>query len=494
MSATHEDLALAQPVDGNVAAHRAVVARRRRGWIVRRALLAADLVGLSFAYAISRVALPVGASEQTDELRKALIFVATLPVWVLLAKLLGLYDRDEERTNHNTPDDVAGVFHLVTTGAWVIVLATWLTPLSGVELTRILVFWGAAFSLVLATRAMARLACRRSPSYIQNAVIVGAGELGRRVARKLSRHPEYGIELVGFVEGDARAAEASPLNMLGTVSDLPELVRRHEIERVIVAFPKEDPNAICALIRELGWMNVQIDIVPRFFDVVGRDVDPHDVEGLTLLGLRPFSLARSSKLLKHAFDLSIALAAVVLLGPLFALIALLIKLDSRGPAFFRQIRMGQQGRTFRIWKFRTMHIDAEERKAGLAHLNHHASGDPRMFKVPDDPRVTRVGRLLRRASLDELPQLLNVLAGQMSLVGPRPLILDEDQHVQDWGRRRLDLRPGMTGPWQVRGSSNIPFEEMVRLDYMYVTGWSLLLDFVLIFRTIPAVFRRRHAY
>jgi lipopolysaccharide/colanic/teichoic acid biosynthesis glycosyltransferase len=194
-------------------------------------------------------------------------------------------------------------------------------------------------------------------------------------------------------------------------------------------------------------------------------------------------------------DVSISLAGLVLLAPFLALVALAIKLDSRGPAFFRQVRMGARDQTFRIAKFRTMEVDAESRRGELAHLNVHArGGDTRMFKVKDDPRMTRVGRVLRRYSLDELPQLWNVLKGEMSLVGPRPLPLEEDQHVGSWARRRLDLRPGITGPWQVLGRSDIPFEEMVKLDYLYVTGWSLGHDLKLLARTIPVLFSVRGAY
>jgi lipopolysaccharide/colanic/teichoic acid biosynthesis glycosyltransferase len=180
-----------------------------------------------------------------------------------------------------------------------------------------------------------------------------------------------------------------------------------------------------------------------------------------------------------------------LLAPMFALIALLIKLDSPGPVFFRQLRMGIGNRVFRMYKFRTMTADADEKKAEFASLNKHAhrGGDPRMFKIADDPRVTTVGRFLRRYSLDELPQLLNVLKGEMTLVGPRPLILEEDRHVEDWARRRLDLKPGMTGLWQVLGRNEIPFEEMVRLDYLYVTSWSLARDFLLLFQTIPLILK-----
>jgi len=181
---------------------------------------------------------------------------------------------------------------------------------------------------------------------------------------------------------------------------------------------------------------------------------------------------------------------------LFALIAAAIKVDSRGPVFFRQVRMGQGGKAFRIHKFRSMHADAEQRKSEIAHLNRHLAngGDPRMFKVPNDPRVTRVGSWLRRSYLDELPQLIDVVKGDMSLVGPRPLILGEHAYVSDWAERRLALRPGITGFWQVLGGSDIPFQEMTRLDYLYVTDWSLARDLALIFKTIPAVLRSRGAY
>jgi exopolysaccharide biosynthesis polyprenyl glycosylphosphotransferase len=236
---------------------------------------------------------------------------------------------------------------------------------------------------------------------------------------------------------------------------------------------------------------VQVDIVPRFFDVLSPAVDIHSLEGVPLIGLRPPRLSRSSAILKRALDLGGASLGLLFLTPVFAVIALAVKFDSRGPVFFRQERMGRGDQKFRIYKFRTMAADADERKHEVAHLNRHASngGDVRMFKIMRDPRVTRSGRFLRRFSLDELPQLINVLRGEMSLVGPRPLIQDEDVHVDDWGRRRLSLRPGMTGLWQVLGRSAIAFEEMVRFDYVYVTTWSLWNDCYLLLRTVPAVFR-----
>src|SRR5205085_1536845 len=185
---------------------------------------------------------------------------------------------------------------------------------------------------------------------------------------------------------------------------------------------------------------------------------------------------------------------LIVLAPLLLAIAVAVRRSSPGSVFFKQVRMGERDRPFEMFKFRTMVADAEERKADLLFFNKHRRDDPRMFKMADDPRVTGVGKLLRRYSLDELPQLFNVLRGDMSMVGPRPLVLDEDRFVQAWARERLSLKPGVTGPWQVLGASDIPFEEMVKIDYLYVTGWSLLNDLKLVFRTVPAIFRSRSAY
>jgi lipopolysaccharide/colanic/teichoic acid biosynthesis glycosyltransferase len=190
-------------------------------------------------------------------------------------------------------------------------------------------------------------------------------------------------------------------------------------------------------------------------------------------------------------DVACAALGLLVLAPLLIAAAVAIKLESPGPVLFRQTRMGARNKPFRIFKFRTMALDAEAAKAALMALNVHAraGGDPRMFKLAVDPRVTRIGRILRRYSIDELPQLLNVLIGQMSLVGPRPIILDEDQHVDGWARRRLDVKPGITGLWQVHGGSAIPFGEMVQLDYLYVRTWSPWNDVVLLLRTVPVVTR-----
>jgi exopolysaccharide biosynthesis polyprenyl glycosylphosphotransferase len=470
---------------------------RRRGWLVRRLLLVADLVGLIFAYLAAALLFEEsGATHGALALpEEALIFAASLPGWIVFARAYGLYSRDDERADHSTADDAPGVFHMVTVGAWFFYAFAAVAGVGSPDLRKLLAFWALAIGMSLGARALARSISRRTITYIQNTVIVGAGDVGQGVARKLLQHPEYGVNLVGFLDSDPkeRPDDLAHVAILGSPDELPSFIRLLDIERVVVAFTGQDDRRTLELIRALKDFDVQVDVVPRLFDIVGPGADVNSVAGIPLLSLPPVRLSRFSRLLKRSVDVFLAIAGLLALAPLFAAIALAIWLDSRGSIFFRQTRVGMGNRSFRIWKFRTMVADADGRKSDLAHLNKHAGPgrDARMFKVPNDPRVTRVGRFLRRYSLDELPQLLNALRGQMSLVGPRPLVLEEDRHVEAWARRRVDLKPGITGPWQVLGRSDIPFEEMVKLDYLYVTTWSLWNDLRLLARTVPCVARGR---
>jgi exopolysaccharide biosynthesis polyprenyl glycosylphosphotransferase len=331
---------------------------------------------------------------------------------------------------------------------------------------------------------------------VQNTLIVGAGEVGQRIARKLLQHPEYGVNVVGFVDEkpSARLPGLGHLAALGSTADLREVVSVLGVERVIVAFSQAPDEHTLELVRELNHDGVQVDVVPRLFEVLGPHASIHAAEGLTLIGLPPPHLSPSALLLKRAMDLAFSIVGLAVLLPLFAVTAVMIKLDTRGPVFFRQVRIGRGNRPFEILKFRTMVADADRRKGEVAHLSKHSEGDNRMFKVPNDPRVTRVGRFLRRYSLDELPQLFNVVHGDMSLVGPRPLIPEEHRHVHGWGTRRLHLKPGLTGLWQVLGRDDIPFGEMVELDYRYVTTWSIWRDVQLMLKTVPAIVRRQESF
>jgi exopolysaccharide biosynthesis polyprenyl glycosylphosphotransferase len=472
----------------------------RRARLMIRMLVVADAVGLTAAFTVTHVLFPSDRfipDRYSGQLEFEL-FLATLPCWILVARLYGLYSRDADRADYSTTDDVPPIVNMITLGVWLLFAVAHFTGFAHPSVSKLAAFWAVAIVGMLVARACVRVVSHRSIAFVQNAVIVGAGHVGQTVGRKLLQHPEYGINLVGFVDDNPRERrdDLSHLTVLGGRNALPEIVRRFEVERVIVAFTDQEHDSTLHVVRALADRGIQVDIVPRLFEVVGPGAAVHSVEGLPLLSLPPTRLSWLARSAKRGLDLTLALLALVALAPLFAIVALLIKLDSRGPVFFRQLRIGEAERSFRIWKFRTMCHDADERKSEFQHLNMHLApgGDPRMFKIEDDPRTTRLGRVLRRYAIDELPQLFNVVRGEMSLVGPRPLIPDEHRFVTDWRHKRLALRPGMTGLWQVLGRSGIPFEEMVRLDYVYVSTWSLWNDLRLLARTLPVLLSSRRGF
>jgi exopolysaccharide biosynthesis polyprenyl glycosylphosphotransferase len=498
LSAVSQDRAAAPGGDSR-GAERTISAVRLhpRGWLMRRLLLLADLVGLTTAFLLVTIfSSPETGPDVVARRWEVVVFLASLPLWMFLFRVYGLYDRDDERTDHSTVDDLFGVFQVVSFGAWGLVVVEVLASFQHPPFTRLVAFWALAVVLVPLFRALIRVVGRRNASYMQNVIIVGSGYVARLLESKIRKHPEYGLRVVGFVDHDAGAAldGSGHVELLGTTENLRNLVEAHSIHRVAIAFSTDSHEQTLDVIRSIQDDDVQIDIVPRMFEVLGTNAQLHTIEGIPLVGLPIPRLSGSERFLKRSLDFVGATAGVIFLAPLFVASAIAIKLTSRGPIFFRQVRMGEGERTFRVFKFRTMVQNAEAIKPEVAHLNMHEGDGSRMFKVPNDPRVTKVGVFLRRWRIDELPQLLNVLRGEMSLVGPRPLILDEDQHVERWARRRLRLKPGMTGLWQVLGASDIPFDEMTKLDYLYVTNWSLREDLRLIMLTIPALARVHTAY
>jgi exopolysaccharide biosynthesis polyprenyl glycosylphosphotransferase len=444
---------------------------RRRESLRRRLLGVADVVSATIALVV--VLNVLGAD------RAALDALVCMPLLVIPFKIAGLYDRDELRLVHSTLDEIPLVAQL--TGLFTLGVAICRpVVLQGVLGNgQIAALWACTFAAVTSGRMLARwLSDRLSP--VERCLVVGEAERAEHVGAKLAA-------------SGARADVVASLPLAGADFDWPggpesfrAVVRRLGVDRIIIAPTTMDTTAVVELIRIAKAVGARVSVLPRMFEVVGSAVEFDDVDGMTMLGVRRFGLSSSSRLLKRAFDLLVASAAMIVAGPAIAVVALAIRLDSRGPVFFRQVRVGREGEHFSIFKFRSMVADADAQKERLRALNEAGDG---LFKITGDPRVTRVGALLRRTSLDELPQLLNVLRGEMSLVGPRPLVVDEDAHVLGLDRSRLHLTPGMTGPWQILGA-RVPMQEMLGIDYLYVANWSLWLDFKLLLRTLRHVLRR----
>ena len=471
-------------------------AAARRGRLVPRALIAADLLGLTLAYLVST---GFWGPNRTGAAATALtLFVLSLPCWVFVAKLHGLYHRDEQRADHATTDDIVGVFHLVTIGAWLLLVFSRLVGQSDPTIVGLTAFWLLAVCAVPLARTVARMACRRTVSYVQNTVIVGAGDVGQLVARKLIKHPEYGANVVGFVDRAPKARNPElpdKLTILGPPELLPEIIDRLAVERVVIAFSREPMPELLALVRTLGSCRVQIDVVPRLFELVGARALVHEVEGLPLIGLPPARRSRFARILKRTIDIVGAVLGLIALAPLMIIIVVRIKRDSPGPVLFRQTRLGAGMKEFTALKFRTMKVDTDPaahreyiRRAMLGAATTHGNG---LFKLDQAHAVTKSGRWLRKTSLDEIPQLINVLRGDMSLVGPRPCIPYEAENFEPHHLDRFDMPQGITGLWQVTARANASYLEALDLDVAYVRNWSLGLDLRLLLRTPLQVLRQR---
>jgi exopolysaccharide biosynthesis polyprenyl glycosylphosphotransferase len=407
-----------------------------------------------------------------------------LPVVILASKLSGLYDRDELLIRKTTLDEAPALFQLATLYALVIWMLDDVVLGTSLGSAAVGILWASLWGFGIGARRVARYVASQSVPD-ERLLVIGDADTYRRIEDKLAMGVTH-TQLVGRMSLQ-RASGALSGERAMDRDTMRELVRELNVHRVMIAPSQTNPEVTLDLVRAAKAAGVRVSIVPQVFDVVGNSVVFDDLHGMTVLGVREFALSRSSHAIKRGFDLLGAAVMLLAATPVMALIALAIKLDSRGPVLFRQERVGKAAHRFRISKFRTMVPDAEERKADLMVMN-EASG---LFKIEKDPRITRVGRVLRKTSLDELPQLFNVLMGQMSLVGPRPLIGSEDEAIKGYDRRRLRLTPGMTGHWQIMGSARVPMHEMVKVDYVYVTTWSLFSDIKILLRTIPYMLARK---
>ncbi len=452
----------------------------RRDKLVRRALLVADVV--AFVAALLILSAVAGRPLQIT-----LVSVGGLLALVVGAKVFGLYDRDEALVHKTTLDEAPKLFQVATLGA----LCAWLAGgfvVAGGTLDRAeaLLLWTLLFVFLVLGRGAARaLALHWAP--VERCLFIGDRAAGETIKAKLG---DGGLKarLVAAIEPADVGAWSSGGYHMPRLTEIRDLARSLDVQRAIIGPDAVEPEEMLDLICSLETVGIKISVLPRMLEVVGSSVVFDDLHGVTLMGIKRFNLTRSSSIVKRGFDLAASLLGLVAVAPIMGAIALAIRLDSRGGVFFKQRRVGRGGEVFEVYKFRTMVPEAEAMKDGLRGQNEVDGG---LFKIADDPRVTRIGRLLRKTALDELPQLFNVVRGEMSLVGPRPLVVDEDRLVKGWYRRRLELTPGMTGPWQILGPARVPLREMGAIDYLYVANWSLWGDFKILARTVGHVFGGR---
>jgi exopolysaccharide biosynthesis polyprenyl glycosylphosphotransferase len=343
---------------------------------------------------------------------------------------------------------------------------------------------------LLALKRVQRVLVRRGWS-VQRALVVGDGQDAERVCGRLQEDAASGIHFVGLVTTGLPGDNPGPPGWVGTLKDLPTALKEHQVDVIYVASPALEHGALLNILSYCAGSGVDVHVVSDVFDLIHSAPSMEQIQGIPTITFDQVLLRPRYQVVKRGMDFVGALVGLVLLSPLLILITVLIKLGSRGPVFYRQWRVGKSGKRFRMYKFRSMVENAEEEIDALLELN-EASGP--LFKMKNDPRMTRMGRFLRKTSLDELPQLLNVLRGEMSLVGPRPPLPVEVDDYEEWQRVRLSVRQGMTGLWQVSGRSRLSFDEMVALDMYYIENWSLWLDVAILLKTVPIVLFAKGAY
>ncbi len=470
---------------------------RRTGAIARirrhalRRLLVADVAGLALASFLGPLIVAMVSSNPQSSAGRGepvyLFDLSMIPVFIAVFVLYGLYRGVTRRISKSVFSDLRNLVHAIMISGFLVAVIAYVLS-KQFDLVTLSVAKTAAMCLVavVAVPIARGLAFGLLAGEVNGAVpviVVGTGKLADTVASHLRAHSS--VNFMGFVDD----SPVDHRDMLGELEDLPELVRRLDVARVVVCFSRTHPERTTEMLKGLAG-EVGVSIVPRYYELITARSHVEDLSGLPMLDIAPPSLSAGSRFLKRSFDLIVSSAVLLVTAPLWIVVAALVKVTSPGTVFFKQVRTGKNERPFPMMKFRTMYRDAEERRQEIAHLN---EVDGPLFKVQNDPRVTRVGRFLRRTSLDEFPQLINVWKGDMSLVGPRPFVVSEAMQIEGWARKRFEARPGMTGLWQVSGRNELSHLELCRLDYLYVASWSFWWDVQIMWRTPATVFGGRGA-
>ena len=470
-------------------------AHQRTPWML---LALSDAIALTAAVEITRLTAAGRADLATPPLGTAFLIAAIAGLLLVIAGALGLYRSAERRAQLRTVDETGRLLVLCLVASYALVTAGWLDGDSPSVLLALLLP-AVALMLLVAGRSLTRALAMRNASSRENALIVGAGELGRLTARKLERHREYGIDLAGFVDDvpDGSSPDIGGARLLGSLDRLPDIIRSHGIDRVIVADSAGSDRELITTIRGLDDTDAYVDIVPGWNQLMGPETMLHELEGLPMVSLAPrHDKPRPALAVKRAFDVVAAGILLIVTAPVFAFAAWRIRRDSPGPVIFRQTRLGSGMREFTMLKFRTMavHTDAAPHQEYIERaMNGEVSADDGLQKLDRQDVITGPGRWLRRSSLDELPQLINVLRGQMSLVGPRPCIPYEAAHFAPHQFERFSMPAGITGLWQVTARGHATFAEALEMDVVYVRDWSLRLDGSLLARTVVEVLRKQKA-
>jgi exopolysaccharide biosynthesis polyprenyl glycosylphosphotransferase len=421
--------------------------------------------------------------------------IALVPVWLVVLALSRCYERRFLGTGTEEFKRVSnGCFRV----AAVVISVFFMT---GTPVSRLFLALALSMGLVgvVGGRYGARLWLHRQRhrgQCMHRVVVVGPAAAALEMTTQLQREPLSGLSVVGacVIDNPRTFTKDSLIPVLGTLSEVVPVLARLGADTVVVAKGEGiTADSLRQLAYDLEGTGVDLLVSPLLTNVAGSRISWRSVPGLPLLHVSEPELGGSRRIVKGIFDRGLGLALLLLAAPFLLGIALAVRLTSRGPAFFRQERVGRAGETFRIWKLRTMFVGAEAERASLQRYNSHGETGV-LFKIREDPRITPIGRILRRYSIDELPQLLNVVAGHMSLVGPRPPLMAEVERYESTVHRRLLVKPGMTGLWQVSGRADLPWEESVRLDLHYVENWSLGLDVAVICKTVLAVLRPTGAY
>jgi exopolysaccharide biosynthesis polyprenyl glycosylphosphotransferase len=442
----------------------------------------ADLVTLTASAGLGAVTLSHISAERAGSLGYREVALATVAMAVAL-HLHGLYRRPAARLRPSEWWRAAVIARCLPTAS-LLALAVDALTLSGGRAMTLTAAVSMTIPAVVLVPFGRRLVVRMFDPTVSRILVIGTGPISDRLTSRLQRCPDTLV--VGHVDDNV----APGTDVLGGLPDLPTVCAAHEIDRVIVALPNTSDAIVLEALRQLEGQ-VPVSEIPRYFELHNWRSEAEELHGLTLMHLPTASLGPSARIMKRVIDVTLATCALLVASPALLIIAAAIKLDSRGPVFFRQERTGRAGEPFSIFKFRSMTADAWQRRNMVAQQN---EVDGPLFKMENDPRVTRVGAFIRKTSLDELPQLINVVRGEMSLVGPRPLPTEESDRLDGAALARLDVKPGITGLWQVCGRSDLSYADLQHLDSVYVRSWSLMWDMRIILQTPKVVFARKGAY